>query len=260
MLSCMQTIMVYSESGGATKTTTAVSLAAVAAAGGRRVVLIDLDPRAASSKWLGIEPKEAGLHVGAILGDADPVGWAEQLAVQTNWFPTLRAIPSARSVSNREADRADHAELRLKASLEGIETDLVVIDCPNRQGGPLTLSALNAADTIVYAAAPTVDGVDGVDGARRSVEQFRAARRRLGAPDSLIEAGIVVGAVQSTVMSRIAASSIDELRETGMLLTPLVPHRTIVQEMRLTQEWYGQYRKGAPVVDAYTQLAEEIIR
>lgn len=45
-----------------------------------------------------------------------------------------------------------------------------------------------------------------------------------------------------------------------MLLMPLVPHRTIVQKMRLTQEWYGEYRKGSPVVDAYKELAEKIIR
>lgn len=252
--------MVYSESGGATKTTTAVSLAAVSASQGRKVLLIDLDPRAAATKWLGVRPKEDGLHVGAILGDTDPEGWAEELAVETDWFPTLRAVPSARNLSNREADRADHAELRLRTSLEGVNADLVIIDCPNRQGGPLTLSALNASDTIVYAAAPTVDGVDGVEGARRSVEQFRLSRKRLGAPDNLSEAGIVVGAVQETIMSRIAATSVDELRETGLLLTPLIPHRAIVQEMRLTQEWYGKYRKGAPVVDAYTQLTEQVIR
>lgn len=257
---CMQTIMVYSESGGATKTTTAVSLAATAASEGHEVVLVDLDPRAAATKWVGVEPKEEGLHVGAILGDSDPEGWAEELAVKSDWFPNFRVVPSARNVSNREADRADHAELRLRTSLEGINADVVIIDCPNRQGGPLTLSALNAADTIVYAAAATVDGVDGVEGARRSVEQFRLSRKRLGAPDNLIEAGIIVGAVQETIMSRIAASSIDELRATGMLLTPLVPHRAIVQEMRLTQEWYGRYRKGAPVVDAYKQLAEKVIR
>ena len=256
----MQTIMVYSESGGATKTTTAVSLAATAASEGHEVVLVDLDPRAAATKWVGVEPKEEGLHVGAILGDSDPEGWAEELAVKSDWFPNFRVVPSARNVSNREADRADHAELRLRTSLEGINADVVIIDCPNRQGGPLTLSALNAADTIVYAAAATVDGVDGVEGARRSVEQFRLSRKRLGAPDNLIEAGIIVGAVQETIMSRIAASSIDELRATGMLLTPLVPHRAIVQEMRLTQEWYGRYRKGAPVVDAYKQLAEKVIR
>lgn len=252
--------MVYSESGGATKTTSAVSLAAVAASSGRKVVLVDLDPRAAASKWLGVEPQGAGLHVGAILADPDPEGWANDLAVPCGWFPNLRVIPSARSVSNREADRADHAELRLRTSLIGIDADVVVIDCPNRQGGPLTLAALNAADTIVYAAAASVDGVDGVAGARRSVEQFRTSRRRIGAPDTLTEAGIIVGAVVDTIMSRIAVASINELRETGLLLTPLVPHRTIVQETRMTNEWYGAYGKGRPVVDAYTELMEAIIR
>ena len=156
----MQTLMVYSESGGVTKTTTAVSLAMVAAAEGRRVVLVDLDPRAASTKWFGVEPSAEGMHVGAILGDENPEGWAEDLAVPSGWHPNLRVIPSARNVSNREADRADHAELRLKISLTGLQADVVVIDCPNRQGGPLTLSALNAADTVVYAATATSDGID----------------------------------------------------------------------------------------------------
>ena len=240
-MSKFQTLMVYSESGGASKTTSAVSLAATAAAEGKRVLLIDLDPRAAATKWLGVTPQEDWQHVGAILGDENPEGWANDLAIQSEWMPTLKVIPSARSVSNREAD-------------------LVVLDCPNRQGGPLTLAALNAADTVVYAATATTDGVDGVAGARRSVQHFIKSRQMIGAPTPLVEAGIIVGAVQETIMSRIAGASIDQLRETGLLLTPLVPHRTIVQEMRLTQEWYGTYRKGAPVVDAYKELARKILR
>ena len=255
-----QTLMVYSESGGASKTTTAVSIAATAAATGKSVLLIDLDPRAAATKWLGVMPQEDWQHVGAILGDENPEGWANDLSIQSDWMPTLRIIPSARSVSNREADRADHAELRLRTSLIGVEADLVVLDCPNRQGGPLTLAALNAADTVVYAATATTDGVDGVAGARRSVQHFKRSRELIGAPVNLVEAGIIVGAVHETIMSRIAAASIDQLRDTGMLLTPLVPHRTIVQEMRLTQEWYGSYRKGLPVVEAYKELARKIIR
>ena len=89
---------------------------------------------------------------------------AGELALPNGWHPHLRVIPSACNVSNREADRADHAELRLKISLTGLSADVVVIDCPNRQRGPLTLSALNAADTVVYAATATSDGIDGVDG------------------------------------------------------------------------------------------------
>lgn len=79
------------------------------------------------------------MHVGAILGDENPEGWAEDLAVPSGWHPNLRVIPSARNVSNREADRADHAELRLKTSLTGLQADVVVIDCPNRQGGPVSV-------------------------------------------------------------------------------------------------------------------------
>lgn len=193
MLSCMQTVMVYSESGGVSKTTTAVSIAMIAAERGLRTLLVDLDPRAASTKWLDVEPSGEGLHVGAILGNEEPEGWAEDLAVSTAWSPNLRVLPSARNVSNREADRADHAELRLRMSLEGVQADLVVIDCPNRQGGPLTLAALNAADTVVYAATATNDGVDGFNGARKTVQQFRHSRERIGAPVTLTEAGIVVG-------------------------------------------------------------------
>lgn len=174
--------------------------------------------------------------------------------------PNLWVIPSARNVSNREADRADHAELRLKISLIGLSADVVVIDCPNRQGGPLTLSALNAADTVVYAATATSDGIDGVDGARRTVAQFRRHRQQLGAPDTLTEAGIVVGGVKETIMSRAAVASLEELRATGLFLEPLIPDRAIVQEVRISGEWYGQYRKGSRVLEAYTAIAKKVLR
>ncbi|PSS43131.1 ATPase [Arthrobacter woluwensis] len=256
----MQVLMVYSETGGATKTTSSVSLAMTAAENGKKVVLFDLDPRAASTKWLGLEPSEEWRHVGAILGNDDPTGWAEDLAIQSHWSPNLRLVPSARAVSNRESDRADHAELRLKMSLEGLNADLVVIDCPNRQGGPLIQAALTASDTVVYAATPTKDGVDGVLGAQRSVRRFKKSRELIGAPTNLTEAGIIVGGLNETIMSRLAVNSIEELRETGMLLTPLVPNRTIVGEARVTGEWFGKYRKGQPVVDAYNELAKEIVR
>jgi len=251
--------MVYSEAGGVSKTTTAVSLAMSAALQGKKVVLIDLDPRAAATAWLDIEPVGQGLHVGAILGNEDVAGYAQDLAVQSNWNPNLRVIPSARSVSNREADRTDHAELRLAESLEGLDADVVVIDCANRQGGPLTLSALNASDTVIYAAKPDTDGREGYAGARETVQKFIASREKIGAPVKLKEAGIVVSGIQ-TIPTRIAKVSIAELEETGLLLQPIVPHRVIVQEARGVHAWYGDYEKGEVVAAAYAELARKVIR
>ncbi len=260
----MQTVMVYSEAGGVSKTTTAVSLAMTAAEAGHRVILIDLDPRAASTKWLRVSPAGEGLDVGAILGakDDDPEGWAEDMAVPSGspWSPNLRVIPSARSVSNREADRDDYAELRLRASLEGVSADVVVIDCPNRQGGPLTLSALNAADTVLYAATASDSGIDGVEGAQRTIAAFKRSRERMGAPVQLAEVGVAVTRDGTGFLSIPEQEAIDTMREMTTLIDPIVPHLAIVPEVRLAGEWYGNYRKGAAIREAYATIMRKVIR
>src|SRR5699024_11980950 len=110
-----QILAAYSETGGATKTTTAVSLAVEAARAGLKTLLIDLDPRGAATKWLGVEPISEGLHVGAILADEEPLGWAADLAVRTPWHPRLSFIPSAREVSLREKE-SDRKSTRLNSS------------------------------------------------------------------------------------------------------------------------------------------------
>jgi chromosome partitioning protein len=255
----MQTFMVYSESGGVSKTTTAVSLAMSAAQQGLKAVLIDLDPRAAATKWLDVEPAGEGLHVGAILGNADVEGWAQDLAVESGWHKNLRMIPSDRKVSNREADAGVPIDARLKSSLVDLDADVVILDCPNRQGGPITQSALTASDAVVYAATPTSDGVDGFYGAQTTVETFRTYRKQIGAPTPLREAGIVVGSYQDNVTPRAQSASVDELRDTGLLLTPLIPLRTIVQEARTARDWYGNYRKGRAIVEAYQDITRKVL-
>ncbi|MEV0589722.1 ParA family protein [Nonomuraea sp. NPDC050310] len=260
-----QILAVYSESGGVTKTTSAVSLAMAGARDGRKVLLIDLDPRGAATKWVGVDPVEPGLHVGAILGNDDPEGWAAQLAVPSgeNWSDNLTMIPSNREVANREKAADDHADTRLKASLRGIDADLVVLDCPNRQGGLITQNALTAADTVVYAAKPNEDGLDGVDGAVLTVRRFKAHRQALGARVELQEAGIIVGAaVRGSVWTRDALRAIAELRQAhpGLVLEPFVPDRVTVLESRSAGTFYGDYEGGKGTFEAYRQLARKVLR
>jgi cellulose biosynthesis protein BcsQ len=256
------TTVVYSEAGGATKTTTAVSLAVAAAQSGKRVILIDLDPRGATTKWLGIEPAEPGLHVGAILADQEPTGWVADLAVLSRWKRAgdLRVVPSHRQVSNREKSSEDHGELRLLQSLWGVEADAVIIDSPNRQGGPLIQNALNAADQVIYAGKLDEDGLDGVDGARTSVTRFRESRRMLGAIDTLTEAGIVVGSVRDTIMSRDSRRVMDIFGSEyeGLLLRPMIPERVVVREARAAGDFYGWYPAGERVYEMYQQIAEQV--
>ena len=111
---------------GVTKTATAVSVAVVYALEhpGEEVLLGDLDPRGAATKWTGATPSEPGLDMSAILGQDDVKGWADELAVSLDpakgWPENLRVIPSGfRAQATQETLRQDHAEMRLKRSLSG---------------------------------------------------------------------------------------------------------------------------------------------
>ncbi|WP_335983161.1 ParA family protein [Streptomyces sp. CA2R106] len=258
----------YSESGGVTKTTTALSLAVVCAEENPSddVILADCDPRGATTKWTGATPVKEGLHIGAILGNEDVEGWADDLAVHLDraggWPANLRVIPSARSVSNREKNADDHADVRLLRSLEGVDAH-VFFDAPNRQGGMIIQNILTASRKVVYAAKPNEDGLDGVDGAKETVHRFRNHKRSLGLPDHLEEVGIVLGcAWRGAVWTRDALRAVEEFERTspGMLLTPYVEDKVIVSESRAAGVWYGKYPKGKSVADAFRKIYLERVR
>lgn len=126
----------------------------------------------------------------------------------------------------------------LLISLPDLPAEVVVVDGPIRPRWP-------------------VDVVGVECGGHRGLSRHR---HQLSTPDTLTEAGIVVGGVKETIMSRAAVASLGELRATGLFLKPLIPDRAIVQEVRISGEWYGQYRKGARVLDAYTAIAKKVLR
>ncbi|WP_243400255.1 ParA family protein [Arthrobacter glacialis] len=252
----MDRIGIYSEAGGVTKTNTAVSLAVLAARQGIKTVLFDVDPRAAATKWARIDVV-GGRHVGAILASDDCEGWADELAEVSPWSENLRIVPSSRNLSNREADLDDGLEFRLKRSLVGLEDHLVFFDMPNRQGGPIIKATLTALTKVIYAAKLDGDGIDGVMGARQTVEKFNSNRALIGSSERVHEVGIIAGAISDNIVPLVEKASFEDLSATGLLLTPMVPRRTIVQQTRLTGEWYGDYRAGRPVTDAYMTLLNE---
>ncbi len=264
----MQTISVYSEAGGVGKTTTAVSVAMTAAQGieadpetgapevpPRRVGLVDLDPRAATTKWTRAEPAEEWQHVGAIIASgSDATGTAADIALASRWHENLSIIPAGRSLSVSEAGAPEYAEFQLQKSFDGWDVDLIVIDCANRQGGILTRSALLASTGVLYAATASDSGIDGVSGAQRSVRRFNEAF------DAVEELGVAMSRSGNGFMSFAETDGVDQVRELAPIVGSIVPYLSIVPESRILGEWYGSYRKGQPVVRAYRDIMREVVR
>src|SRR5437899_5971820 len=122
---------IASQKGGVGKTSSTISLSAGIARKGKRVLLIDIDSQANSSKVLLPSyqsiTKEQTLYTTIL--DRKP------LPLHQTHIPTLQVVPSHILLSNTDVELTtakDHREERLKRELDQIKQayEYVFIDCP----------------------------------------------------------------------------------------------------------------------------------
>ncbi len=142
----MRTIAITNQKGGSGKTTTSVNLAAALAKQGKKILVMDLDPQASASSWLGITADNRG-----ILEVFLENGELQNLIQETN-TPNLDLIPASSWLVGAEKAFASElgAESYLKKNLEKLphRWDYILLDCPPSLG-LLTVWALVAAREII---------------------------------------------------------------------------------------------------------------
>jgi chromosome partitioning protein len=132
------------EKGGTGKTTTTISLAAVLAERGLRVLIIDLDPRASASLWIG-RGREPGLYR-AITDRADLRPYVRSTAV--HGIDLIAASRELAAVDDLRGRMGIQTALKRALGKLGNQWDLVLIDCPPNLG-LLSVNALAAADEVL---------------------------------------------------------------------------------------------------------------
>src|SRR4051794_18428133 len=140
--------MIYSiasQKGGTGKTSTSISLAAGLAHKGKKVLLIDMDSQANSSKVLLEDyqkiPKDQTVYTTII--DRKP------LVIHPTKVRNLSIVPSHILLSNTDIELTtakDHREARLKTHLDTVKEkyDFIIIDNPPVLGW-LTLNSFTAS-------------------------------------------------------------------------------------------------------------------
>lgn len=245
-------LSVASQKGGTGKTTTSVTLAAGLARKGQKVLLIDTDSQANSSKVLlpNYPEIDAEATLYATILERQP------LVVHHSPLRNLDVVPSHILLSNTDIELTsaiDHREARVKHELEAIKDqfDEIIIDCPPALSW-LTINAFTASDKVLIVVSPGYFELDSTVQLGKSIQNVRDYFN-----PSLELAGFVFTMSEPTINS---ATSLKILRQTYTddVLNTVIPKNVDIREAHFKQQDIFEYNPSSKSARAYQNLIREL--
>lgn len=245
-------ISIASQKGGVGKTSTAISLAAGLARKGKRVLLIDMDSQANSSKVLLSDYAQLDKNqtVHATIIDMKP------LPILHTYLPTLDIVPSHILLSDTDVvltTAIDHREARLKAQLNPIKDqyDYIFLDNPPALGW-LTINSFTVSDGVIVVVSPgyfELDSVVQISKTIANVQQFFNP--------SLNLLGFVFTMSDPTINTQ---TSLRIMRQTytGKVFRTIIPRNVDIKDAHMNKQDIFAFNPKANAAKAYNTLIEEV--
>jgi chromosome partitioning protein len=249
----MRTIAITNQKGGSGKTTTAVNLASALGEKGKKVLVVDLDPQASATSWLGIEDGGRGL-LDVFTGEANLLD-----VVEVTDVPNVSIVPSSSWLLGAEKALAGQvgSETILREALETIPKktwDYVLLDCAP-SFGLLSVNALVAANDVMVPVEASAMALAGLARLSQTVDQ---AKKRLNS--GLRLSSLLACRVDSR--SNIAKDVVRELRtHFGKKVFQNVIRESVrFREAPSYHQPIIQYAPRSSGADDYRSVAEELLQ
>ena len=245
-------VSIASQKGGTGKTTTSISLAAGLARKGKKVLLIDIDSQANSSKVLlphyPTITKEQTIYTTIL--DRNP------LPLHQTHIPMLQIVPSHILLSNTDVELTtakDHREERLKRELDQIKDtyEYVFIDCPPALSW-LTLNAFTASDKVIVVVSPGYFELDSIVQLNKTIAEVKESFN-----PSLQLAGLLFTMSDPTINTSNSLNILREMYNTSLLET-IIPRNTDLRDAHFQKQDIFGFNPHAKGAAAYEKLIREL--
>lgn len=249
----MTTISVLNRKGGAGKTTASINLAAVMAKEkDKKVLLIDLDPQANATTYLGFYKNNK-----PSINDVLCKGTDIRQAVKSTDISGLSVIPSDIDFDNADLQLAfmpAGKEFILKKILETVQADydIVFLDCPPARNN-ITVNALAASD---YAVLPCEASEFGIDSLQAMGDFISTVSGFVNS--ELKIAGVLFPKKEKTAVQELYENAIRNSVPYNVFKTT-IRKTTIVDRSLNAHEPLVVYEPKAAVTDDYRNAANEIL-
>jgi chromosome partitioning protein len=249
--------MIYSiasQKGGVGKTSSSISLAAGIARKGKKVLLIDIDSQANSSKVLipNYPQFQKQQTIYATIIERSP------LPIHNTTVPNLHIVPSHILLSNTDVELTtaiDHREERLKRELEMVKSnyDFIFIDCPPTLSW-LTINAMTASDKVIVIVSPGYFELDSIVQISKTIKEVKEYFN-----PNIDLAGFLFTMSDPTVNSK---TSLQILRQTytGTVFNTIIPRNTDLRDAHFDQKDIFAFNPNSSSAQAYNKLIHELFQ